>query len=129
MPAAAGGATAHRAATTRTATDHLSGLRFALKGRQLTLRLMAKSASKSQAAGPKLRGRQVSVACGASTSAVTPNSAAVARGGGRWGAKATVRRFALSRNLGSRARWCLVQNGSSIVGYVDLRLGHNPAER
>jgi hypothetical protein len=116
------------AASARTATDHISGLTFSLQGKRLTLKIVPKATSKKEAAGPILRGRMVTVSCGTESAAGHPNSKLVARGSGRWAAKQKRRAFGLSRDIATKADWCLVSAGGRIAGYVDLNLGHNPRE-
>jgi hypothetical protein len=116
------------AATTRTATDHLTGLKFSLAGKRLTLRITTQYRSRKTAAVTLLPGRGVKVSCGTKSAAGKPNSRLVARGSGTWSKTAKSRGFTLSRDVASKASWCLVQASGSIAGYVDLKLGRNPAE-
>jgi hypothetical protein len=116
------------AASTRTATDHLTGLKFSLSGKKLSLRITTQYRDRKSAAVTLLPGRGVKVSCGTKAASGKPNSPLVARGSGTWSKTAKTRSFTLSRNVASKASWCLVQASGSIAGYVDLKLGRNPAE-
>jgi hypothetical protein len=115
---------------THTATDHISGLNYSLKGKQLTLHIVAKHRSRALAAGPKVRGHGVQVTCGtaAAVASPKPNNPNVARGSLRWSARATTVRLTLSRNLYAKARWCTVYRGGQVVSNVDFKLRRNPLE-
>ena len=113
-----------------TATDHISGLDYTLKGKRLTLHIVAEHRSRSLAAGPKVRGHAVQVTCGtaAAVASPKPNNPNVARGSLRWSASATTVRLTLSRNLYAKARWCTVYRGGAVVSNVDFKLKRNPLE-
>jgi hypothetical protein len=116
------------AASTRTATDHLAGLKFTLTGKRITLRITTQYRTRKSAAVTLLPGKGVKVSCGTKSAAGKPNSPLVARASGTWSKSARSRSFTLSRDIATKASWCLVQTKTSIAGYVDLKLGHNPAE-
>lgn len=116
------------AASTRTATDHVAGLRFSLSGKRLTLRITTQYRDKKTAAVTLLPGRGVKVSCGTKAASGKPNSSLVARASGTWSKSAKSRTFMLSRDVAAKASWCMVQTSTTIAAYVDLALGHNPAE-
>lgn len=116
-------------ATTRTATDHLNGVRFTLKGRTLTLRLVPQQGRTPPDARLRLFGRPLRAVCGAAGREGRSSGPGTASRAFTWKRGDLSRALTLSRNIAGRTRWCVVESRTgSDVAAVDFKLGTNPGE-
>jgi hypothetical protein len=115
-------------AKTRTATDHLSGVRFTLKGRALTLRVVPQP--KPTAVREKLFGHRLHGVCGFNGADGHPVGTGVTAVTFTWKRGDLSRTVRLPRDISATADWCVVEaagDGGDVAG-VDFGLGHNPDE-
>ncbi|MEA2151403.1 MAG: hypothetical protein QOD69_3233 [Solirubrobacteraceae bacterium] len=127
---AAAGVPGVAAAKVRSATDHLSGVRFTLNGRALTLRLVPQAGRKPPDVRAKLYGHRLRASCGHNGPAGTPVAAGLTFIPFRWPRGTLTRKVHLSRDVSASPGWCIVEavgDGGDIAA-VDFKLGHNPVE-
>ena len=90
-------------AATRRGTDREASIRFVLDGRDLTVRLLASASARDRR---RVQGRRIRAACG--TDFVFTRGVRVGETR-TWRSGSTRLRFRFSRDISSRAKWCLLE--------------------
>lgn len=117
-------------AKTRTAIDHLAGVRFTLHGRALTTRIVPQATRKPADARKQLLGHKLRASCGMNGANGKPVAKGVTFVSFTWPRGRLTHRVRLPRDISAKAGWCIVEavaSGSDVAN-VDFKLGHNPFE-